>query len=418
MAGTIGQYQQGAFATPVNGTTADASVVLSNDNTIRSKHNSHDNDPTIHVQSSVLASRPAAATAQRIWVTSDGLRAYIDTGAAWSEFDYLCKTAGGTVTGALTSVGGIALTGASGIAVGASKGALDYTTGGVRVISYGPDAATNGLFYFVSARSDGTNAIVPITTSVTGAITFAAGITISAGGAAVTGNSAIAGLLYAKADLATYSEPSAQIRALGLTDTNKQTVMGINTTANVGFIQATQFGTASLPLQIQPNGGATSVGGSFRLTTVAGSPGDASLTKLATSGFQIQGATGSSYDFVLADPTGVTAIIKVPTGTSNVSFAASVTIASGLSLTSGDVTIADTKALKSTSFTLIDVAGSTGSQGVAIGGGYAGTANTYIRGTNSVPGAGANGCIVIDTSTNRLIYYSGGSRYYIAGTSF
>jgi hypothetical protein len=102
MAGTISQYQQGAFATPINGTSADASVVLSNDNATRAKHNSHDSDATIHVQSSVLASRPGAGTAQRLWVTTDGLRAYLDTGAVWNELDYLSRTAGGTVAGAVT----------------------------------------------------------------------------------------------------------------------------------------------------------------------------------------------------------------------------------------------------------------------------------------------------------------------------
>lgn len=104
MAGTVSQYQQGAFASPTNGTIADATVVLSNDNTIRGKHNSHDADPTIHVQSSALASRPAAGTAQRVWVTTDGLRAYVDSGAAWGELAYL-PLVGGTVTGATTQTG-------------------------------------------------------------------------------------------------------------------------------------------------------------------------------------------------------------------------------------------------------------------------------------------------------------------------
>lgn len=99
MAGLVNQYQQGAFTTPVNGTVADATVVLSNDNATRGKHNSHDSDATIHVQSSTLANRPGASVAQRLWITTDGLRAYLDTGSAWNEIAYLSLAAGGTVSG-------------------------------------------------------------------------------------------------------------------------------------------------------------------------------------------------------------------------------------------------------------------------------------------------------------------------------
>jgi hypothetical protein len=99
--GTVGSWQQGSFTSPVNGQSGDASVVLGNDNATVAKHNSHDNDATIHVQSSVLASRPGFGTAQRVWVTTDGLRAYVDSGSAWNELAYL-PLAGGTVTGAVT----------------------------------------------------------------------------------------------------------------------------------------------------------------------------------------------------------------------------------------------------------------------------------------------------------------------------
>lgn len=32
--------------------------------------------------------------------------------------------------------------------------------------------------------------------------------------------------------------------------------------------------------------------------------------------------------------------------------------------------------------------------------------------------AGRNGCLVVDATNNRLVFYSGGNRYYITGTSF
>lgn len=109
MAGTVSQTQVSSFSTPTNGTTADADVVRGNDNTLRAKHNTHDADATIHVQSSVLASRPAAGTAGRFWVTTDSSvpRFWYDTGSTWAELDYLNQSQGGDVTAALTVSGGI-----------------------------------------------------------------------------------------------------------------------------------------------------------------------------------------------------------------------------------------------------------------------------------------------------------------------
>lgn len=85
MAGTVSSWQQSSFANPQNGQAGDASVVLGNDNAIRGKHNSHDADPTIHIQSSDLATRPAAGTPQRAWWTTDAFRLYFDFGGVWNE---------------------------------------------------------------------------------------------------------------------------------------------------------------------------------------------------------------------------------------------------------------------------------------------------------------------------------------------
>lgn len=106
MSEVIGQYQQGAFTTPVNGGDLDATAVLGNDNNTRTKHNSHDSDAGIHFQSSVLASRPAFGTAGRKWMTSDGLRIYYDTGAAWSEAEYLNRNGERAMTGPLLAADG------------------------------------------------------------------------------------------------------------------------------------------------------------------------------------------------------------------------------------------------------------------------------------------------------------------------
>lgn len=106
MPGLISSHQQGAFASPVDGDPGSAAVVLANDNATATTTNAHDADATIHVQSSVLASRPAAGTAQRVWISTDGKRAYLDNGTTWDELQYL-PIVGGTVTGVATLAGGV-----------------------------------------------------------------------------------------------------------------------------------------------------------------------------------------------------------------------------------------------------------------------------------------------------------------------
>ena len=108
MAQTIGQHGVAAFTSPVNGDLLNATVVLSNDNTTRSAYVDHDIDSGIHVQSSLLAARPAAGTAGRKWMTTDAssVKLWFDTGAAWEEIAYL-PSAGGTVTGLITATGGV-----------------------------------------------------------------------------------------------------------------------------------------------------------------------------------------------------------------------------------------------------------------------------------------------------------------------
>lgn len=71
--GLVNQHQQSSYANPQNGQAADATVVLGNDNTTVTTYNTHDADPTIHLQSSTLALRPTAATAT--------------AGAKWMSFD-------------------------------------------------------------------------------------------------------------------------------------------------------------------------------------------------------------------------------------------------------------------------------------------------------------------------------------------
>jgi hypothetical protein len=153
MPGLVGTYPIVPFTTPVNGDDLDAAVVVSHDNTTAAALTSHDADGTIHLQSSTLAARAGAGIVGRKWLTTDGLRVYYDTGAAWSEIDYLCKTAGGTVAASTTFSNGLissagttlAAFTASGLAT--LSGGLTTTTGTFSgAVSTGALTATTGTF--------------------------------------------------------------------------------------------------------------------------------------------------------------------------------------------------------------------------------------------------------------------------------
>jgi len=87
MATEINNHQVGSFSDPNNGDPLDATVIRTNLNAITVKYDAHDNDPGIHLQSSTLASRPAAGTAGRKWLTADAgeYKLWYDDGVKWHE---------------------------------------------------------------------------------------------------------------------------------------------------------------------------------------------------------------------------------------------------------------------------------------------------------------------------------------------
>jgi uncharacterized protein YcfJ len=101
--GLVGQNQIAPFTSPIPGGSLDATVVLGNDNSTVTSYDAHDNDSTIHFQSSALADRPPASTAGQKWLTTDAAARYIyyDTGSAWVEVNYF-RDSGGIITGAVT----------------------------------------------------------------------------------------------------------------------------------------------------------------------------------------------------------------------------------------------------------------------------------------------------------------------------
>jgi hypothetical protein len=217
MAETVASYAQSTFTSPIIGETKDPAVILANDNNLRTKFNNHDADGGIHLQSSALASRPAAGAGNTgwKWLSSDGLRLYYSNGSAWSEIQYLSLAAGGTVAGATTFSAG--LTVSSGTTAVQALTATSLTTtaavsmsraGTVAVVDNTLAAADyravldarrggstrwflgmNSSDQFVLLDSTGANANVTVTDA--GALTTRAGLTATTGTFSSGGNVAI-----------------------------------------------------------------------------------------------------------------------------------------------------------------------------------------------------------------------------------
>lgn len=179
MATTVGSHSVAAFVNPSNGDALDATVVKGNDNTLRTAYVNHDADTGIHVQSSALASRPAAGTAGRKWMTTDGgVKLWYDTGSVWEEVAYVPATG----TASLTDV-----TISGSLTVDTTTLVVDNSNNRV-----GVGTATPGVALDVVGTTRTSNGL---TVTAGGATVTAGGLTVSAGGIAVTGNSTIAGTL-------------------------------------------------------------------------------------------------------------------------------------------------------------------------------------------------------------------------------
>lgn len=83
----VGNHTISPFPGPVAGPPVNANIVRGNDNQIQQAFNSHDLDPTVHVQSSALADRPAAGVVGRTWVTNDSgtYEHWYDDGTSWQR---------------------------------------------------------------------------------------------------------------------------------------------------------------------------------------------------------------------------------------------------------------------------------------------------------------------------------------------
>ena len=306
--GVIGQYQQGAFTTPVNGTLGDAAEVLSNDNATRTKHNSHDNDATIHVQSSTLAARPAAGTAQRFWVTTDGLRAYVDSGAVWQELAYAATAGTPTFTTLVTFAAGAT------VSSGQTLTVTGATITGLTAASVGAGTFPSGAFVFQGAL-DTTGQIHPLTAGNTPILAETSGGTDvylqlkNTGGSAYIGSSSNALKMY-YAGAATLG---ATLDSSGLV-LNSLPVSGITTLAGTGAVSG--FTTLDITGAFVAGGDITASGGDIFATSAAGIPRVLLTATTGTNSASYQlSTTGGVYYFGVESSTssifGATAYAQV-----------------------------------------------------------------------------------------------------------
>ena len=273
MAQTVAQHSVATFTTPVNGTSPiDATTVRGNDNTLRVGYNDHDADPGVHLQSSLLASRPAAGESGRKWLTTDvaALKVFFDTGSAWSEISYL-PLSGGTVAGNVSITGTLGVT-----------GVLTATGGVVGNVTGNADTATK----LSSARTFAVTG--DVTGSVSSDLTSGAsiGTTLGTGVVSNTNVSASAAIAYSKLALSA-SIVNADISATAaIVDTKLDTISTASKVSN-SATTATSANTASAIVARDGSGNFTAG------TITAALTGNASTaTALATA----RTINGTSFD--------------------------------------------------------------------------------------------------------------------------
>lgn len=228
MAQTIGQHGVAAFTSPVNGDLLNATVVLSNDNTTRSAYVDHDIDSGIHVQSSLLAARPAAGTAGRKWMTTDtgSVKLWFDTGAAWEEIAYVPSVGGNAATATALqtprNINGVAFNGTANITVTAAAGTVTGAT-----------LASNVLAS--SLTSVGTLSGLTVTAPIAGSVTGASGST--------TGNAATATALQTARNINGVAFDGTANITLPVSAADASTLTGATLASNVLASSLTSVGT-------------------------------------------------------------------------------------------------------------------------------------------------------------------------------
>jgi hypothetical protein len=85
---TVGSHAVNTFVGPVIAASGliDANVVRGNDNTLRTAYNTHDADPSIHIQSGPLSARPATSADGSTYFATDTLDTYTMVSGVWVQW--------------------------------------------------------------------------------------------------------------------------------------------------------------------------------------------------------------------------------------------------------------------------------------------------------------------------------------------
>lgn len=154
-------------------------------------------------------------------------------------------------------------------------------TGGARQYSFFQVALGTGQYHPVVFNGNGTSEAFRINADVDNSVSFTGRTSF---GSLYVSPTATA-VFVADADLAT-NGLAAQVQILGETNLNKTLLLGYDTTANKGSIQATTVGSSFDELQLNPNGGRVSANGhevstSMVLLNTITAPGGAGVATLS-----------------------------------------------------------------------------------------------------------------------------------------
>ena len=335
MAQTVGQHTVATFTTPLNGTSPiDATTVRTNDNTLRIGYNDHDVDAGIHLQSSLLASRPGASESGRKWMTTDtgAVKVFFDTGSTWVEISYLPIT-GGTVTGAVTVTG--LLTASGGVAGNASTATALQTARTINGVSFDGTAnitvtaAANTLTGSTLASGVTGSSLTSVGTLTTGAIgagftaipnTALANSSVTVNGTAIALGAS--GTVTAAAGTLTGSTLASGVTASSLTSLGTLSALAVTGTTTLNTVAYTWPSTDGSSGQVLSTNGSGTLswiftggggsiatltagsfltGGSFNGTLAATFAVDATDASTASKVVSRDGSGASSFDAVKFD---------------------------------------------------------------------------------------------------------------------
>lgn len=255
---TVAQNAQSSFADPQNGTSPiDADEVTANDNALRAKHNTHDADATIHVQGSILASRPTAGTEGRKWMTRDAgvVRLFRDSGSAWEELAYIPTSSDAAITGIITFSTAPVFTNAQAFADAVTVGATLGVTGASTL------AGVSATDVNASGTLGVTGAVTFLSTlGVTGAVTMLSTLGVTGAITAASFSGSGAGLTSLPAAQLTGTLPAlsgANLTTLNATNLSSGTVATARLPTSYTSLSVTTLGSTTVNAETLRGGGST-----------------------------------------------------------------------------------------------------------------------------------------------------------------